>query len=413
MHGVGDTEEEHGAASLRGTGFWLLWCNVVSISLVGSADRFTFEWLAGSTLDAPDWASGLVLFCLGAPVFAFVLVAGALADRGNRRRMLLTTQFGGVVVLSLSAVMVWSGVASVPAACAVAVAFGMVAAFSQPVRSALTPMLVPRDALMHAIVDMTIGSNAAMIAGPLVAGSVIDRWGVGWAFAVQAVFFLVGLAMVWRLRVPPMPPREATGRISADVADGLRFVWRHASLRPLFVLLSVGGGLMMGGATALLPKLARDEFGRSAAEASGLFALMGVGLVCTSIVMMKHRQRFRRRGLVLMVSMTVGCTDQMFQGIVPSFLMLQALLVLWGVGGGLYLNMNQTLIQEATPHGHMGRVMALSGLTQAGLVPIGALVASALAGSIGPGPSSVVFGAVGLAVVLSVLALARELRTSE
>lgn len=399
--------------SLRGTGFWLLWCNAISISLVGSADRFTFEWLVGSTLDASDWATGLVLFCLGAPVFAFVLVAGALADRGNRRRMLLVTQAGGAVVLALAAAMVWTGVASVPVACVIAAAFGMVSAFSQPVRSALTPMLVPRPSLMHAIVVMTIGSNVAMIGGPLVAGSVIDRWGVGWAFAVQAAFFVVGLGMVWRLRVPPMPRREVPSRIRTDVADGLRFVWHHGSLRPLFVLLSVGGGLMMGGATALLPKLARDEFGRSAAEASGLFALMGVGLVFTSLLLMKHRQRFRRRGLVLMVSMTVGCTDQMLQGVVPSFIALQGLLAFWGVGGGIYLNMNQTLIQEATPHGHMGRVMALSGLTQAGLVPIGALIASALAGSIGPGPSSVVFGAAGLVVVLSVLALARELRTSE
>ena len=179
---------------------------------------------------------------LGAPVFAFVLVAGALADRGNRRRMLLTTQIGGVVVLSISALMVWSGVASVPLACVVAGAFGMVAAFSQPVRSALTPMLVPRPALMHAIVVMTIGSNTAMIVGPLVAGSVIDRWGVGWAFAVQASFFVVGVGMVSRLRVPALPPREHEVRLRTDVADGLRFVWHHPRLRPLFVLLSVGGG---------------------------------------------------------------------------------------------------------------------------------------------------------------------------
>ena len=400
-------------ASLRGTGFWLLWCNAISISLVGSADRFTFEWLVGSTLDAPDWASGLVLFCLGAPVFAFVLVAGALADRGNRRRMLLTTQIGGVVVLSISALMVWSGVASVPLACVVAGAFGMVAAFSQPVRSALTPMLVPRPSLMHAIVVMTIGSNTAMIVGPLVAGSVIDRWGVGWAFAVQASFFVVGVGMVSRLRVPALPPREHEVRLRTDVADGLRFVWHHPRLRPLFVLLSVGGGLMMGGATALLPKLARDEFGRSASEASGLFALMGVGLVCTSLLLMRHRQRIRRRGLVMMLAMTFGCSNQALQGVVPSFVLLQVLLVLWGVGGGFYMNMNQTLIQEATPQGHMGRVMALSGLTQAGLVPIGALVSSSMAGAIGPGPSSVVVGVVGLGVVLGVLGLATELRNGE
>ena len=66
---------------MRGTGFWLLWGNAVSIALVMSADRFTFEWLVGETLDASDLATGLVFFALGTPVFLFVLAAGAMADR--------------------------------------------------------------------------------------------------------------------------------------------------------------------------------------------------------------------------------------------------------------------------------------------------------------------------------------------
>jgi predicted MFS family arabinose efflux permease len=216
--------------------------------------------------------------------------------------------------------------------------------------------------------------------------------------------------LVHRLVVPSLPARTSDTRLRTDVMEGLRFVWRGGSLRPLFFLLGVGGGLMMGGAVALLPKIARDEFGRSAAESSRLFALMGVGMILTSLLLIRHRQRIRRRGLVFMCAMVVGTSNQVLQGVVPSFFWLQVLLLIWGIGGGIYMNLNQTLIQELTPAGHMGRVMSLTALTQAGLVPIGALVASSLAGVIGPRATMSVFGSVALACVLAALTFAKELR---
>jgi len=410
---VGETvvvEAQAGNTSLRGTGFWLLWANTVSIAMVMSADRFTFEWLVGETLDAPDWASGLVLFALGAPVCAFVLTAGALADRHDRRRMLLGTQFAGFAVLIASAFVVWSGMASVASASLLAAAFGTVTAFSQPVRSALLPTVVPRSQLMHAIVVVTIGTNTAMIIGPLLAGGAIDIEGVGTAFAVQAGFYLVGVLLLTQLHVPPAPAPDHSTGLRAQVGEGLRFTWAHRELRALFALLAVGGMMMMGSAVALLPKIARDEFGREAGDASMLFALMGVGMIVTSAVLIKTRQRITRRGLVFMAAMVVGTSNQVLQGFAPTFVWLQVLLFVWGLSGGFYLNLNQTLIQELTPPEKMGRVMAIATLTHAGLVPFGALMASALAGAIGAQPAMSVVGVVSLTCVLLALSFAKQLR---
>src|SRR6187402_861344 len=78
--------------SFKGTGFTLLWLNAVSYQLIGAADRFTFVWLVEETLDAAAWAAGMVVFALGAPVVLFVLLAGAMADRGDRRKQLLVSQ---------------------------------------------------------------------------------------------------------------------------------------------------------------------------------------------------------------------------------------------------------------------------------------------------------------------------------
>ena len=407
---VAEVDTAHGNASLRGTGFWLLWANSLSIAMVMSADRFTFEWLVGETLDASDWASGAVLFALGIPVCVFALVAGAMADRHDRRRMLMVTQFAGFAVLAASAATVWAGWASVGSAVLLALAFGTVVAFAQPVRGALLPSIVPRANLMHAIVVMTIGINVSMILGPLLAGGAIDLSGVGLAFALQAVLFLVGVFLVGAMHVPAVPHVDRTVRMRAEVAEGLRFTWGHRELRALFVLLSVGGMLMMGSATALIPKIARDEFGRDARSAGQLFALMGVGMIVTSIVLIRHRHRITRRGLVFMLAMVVGTSIQVLQGLVPSYALLAALMLMWGLSGGFYINLNQTLMQELTPPEKMGRVMALNTLAHGGLVPFGAFMASALAGAIGPQSAMSVVGAFALSCVLVCLAVAKSLR---
>ncbi len=396
--------------SLRGTGFWLLWANAVSVSMVMSADRSTFEWLVGETLDAPDWASGMVLFALGLPVFVLVLMAGAMADRHDRKKILLWTQLGGAAVLSLAAIGVWTDVVRVPHTMVLALLFGTVMALGQPVRSSLLPSLVSKEQLLHAIVVLSIGTNVAMIAGPLLAGYAIDIEGVGLAFAVQAVFFLVGVGWVTRLHVPPHPPAEHTTRLRTEDADGLRFTWEHRRLRALFFLLAVGGGLMHGSAIALLPKITRDEFGRKAGDSGLLFALMGAGMIVTSIGLIRHRHRITRRGLFFMCGMVVGTTNQVVQGVVPSFWWLALLMFLWGLTGGFYMNLNQTLIQELTPREKMGRVMSLTALAQAGLSPLGALAASALAEVTGPQPAMGLFGVVSLAAVFCALLFGKELR---
>jgi MFS family permease len=288
--------------------------------------------------------------------------------------------------------------------------FGTVMAFGQPVRSSLLPSIVPREQLMHAIVVMTIGMNVSMIGGPLLAGWLIEVSGVGLAFAVQAGFFVVGVAIVVRLKVPAQPVDDRSAKLRTEVMDGLRFTWTHRRLRALFALLAVGGGLMFGAAVALLPKMARDEFGRSADDSGLLFALMGGGMIVTSVALIRYRERMTRRGLIFMVGLIVGTSNQIVQGFVPSFAWLAVLMFLWGASGGFYMNINQTLIQELTPREKMGRVMSLTVLTQGGLVPIGALAASALAGSIGPQPAMSVFGVVSLTCVLITLAVAKELR---
>lgn len=377
---------ERSANRLAGTGFGLLWMNAVSFQLISSADRFTFTWLIDDTLTGPSWATGVVLFALGLPIFCFVLAAGAIADRSDRRRQLLGSQLAGAVISGGAAALVAAGWMTVPLAIVTAFCFGTAYAFAQPVRSALVPALVPRSQLMRAIVMMTIGQNIGFVIGPALGGAVIDAAGVGMAFAVQSVLFIAGYAAVFRLRVPPRAVEVPKRALRTEVGEGLRFVWQHPCLRPLFFLLALGGLFMMGSSSILIPKIARQEFGRTAGQASLLFTFMGIGMVSTSLVLARFVQ-IRRRGLVFMITMIVGTGDQIVQGFAPSYAAFAVLLFVWGITGGLYVNLNQSLIQSITPVDRMGRVMGLFLLVSAGLAPLGSLLAGTVATYLGPQPT--------------------------
>jgi MFS transporter, DHA1 family, staphyloferrin A biosynthesis exporter len=400
---------------LRDTAFPLLWLNVFSYMLIGSAERFTFVWLVMEELDGPSWASGLVLFALGLPVFLFVLPGGALADRVDRRRMLMVTQLAGAAVTGMAALLVIAGVMNLPLALLCAALLGAAIAFGQPVRGSLVPTVVPKPLLMQAIVLITIGMNVAMIVGPVVGGLIIRRYGIGAAFAAEAALFVVGFLTLIPLRLP-VRQVAVTGRIKVDelmssIREGLAFVWHHPTLRSLFAMLMVGGFLMMGASNLLVPEIAHDVFEKDADEASRLFAFMGGGMMITSIFLLA-RGSLKRKGLVFLCGMVVGTTLQFLMGFAPTYAFLAALLFMWGASGGFYLNLNQTLIQSATPHETMGRVMALHSLCQVGLAPIGSLVAGVIASGFGPQVAMSVFGAVGIGIAVLTLMRATELRST-
>jgi MFS family permease len=397
-------------ASLAPTGFWWLWLSTFVMGTVLSADRFTFEWLVGRVLDAPAWATGVVLFALGAPICVLALFAGALADRSNRGRMLQITQLSAAIVVGVAAVLMFTDSMSVLAAVVLATLFGTAMAFTTPVRASLVSAIVPKSILMNAIVFMSIGMNVAMILGPLMVGWTITHHGIGWAFVIQSVAFLLGMVFTSRLHIPASTRSDAVTTLTADIKEAVGFVWHHRALRWMFFLLIVGSMMMFGSAIALLPKITRDYFGREADDAASLFALMGVGLIVTSMFLIKFRSKLHRRGLIFASCMVFGTGNGVIQGFVTSFGVLQFLLFLWGLTGGFYMNLNQSLIQELTPQDRIGRVMSITAIISTGLVPVGALICSALAGLWGPRTTTSVVSLVALGCVIGTLLFGRELR---
>lgn len=377
--------------------FRLLWTNSFLFVLVQSTQRFAFVWLA-LELGAKSDINGIILFVMGIPALLISLPVGVMSDHLNRRTLLLASQAGALSITVVIAVMVTTGTMTISWAIAASFVAGIFIALGTPVRSAAIPTLVPADKLVGAIAVSTIGMNIALIIGPATAGPVIRIWGIQGAFWLQAVLYLLGFVVLFGLELPPSANAHRR-RLRDEIFQGLRFIQDDAAVRSFFVLLSASTLFMMAPWIVLGPQLAREEAGASGSQTTLMFALLGVGQFLTSMFIMRMNRLLVRKGQWFMVALCWGSSVQMILGQSKGIWMMSLCLFLWGVGGGFYMNLNQTLIQNNTPREVMGRVMAIHSLLMSGLAPAGALVVGLVARRIDSVP--ITFTACGALMLLT------------
>jgi MFS family permease len=321
-----------------------------------------------------------------------------MSDRLDRRRMLLTSQVGALAVALATAVMVTTGTITIPWTVFLSFVSGIFIALGTPVRGAIVPTLVDRDRLVGAVAVSTIGNNLALIVGPATAGPAIRAWGIQGAFWLQVALYALGLLLLFPLQLPQrdIPERKD---IREELLGGVRFVSGHEAVRSFFVLLSCSVLFMMSPWIVLGPQIAREQVGATGEQTTLLFAMLGVGQFVMSMAIMRWNHVLRQKGLWFMCGLCWGSCVQMLLGQSFSLLSMGLFLFMWGLGGGLYTNLNQTLIQNNTPPAVMGRVMALQSLLMSGLAPVGALLVGFVARSVDNAPAT--FTACGALMLLS------------
>lgn len=385
--------------------FRLLWANSFSFALIQSTTRFAYVWLV-LELGGGARASGLITFALGVPTLFIALPAGVMADRIDRRRLMAASQIGATAVTALTAILVWTHLATVPVVFALSIALGTTMAFGMPVRQAVTPSIVPQDKLMNAIVLQSFVMNVTMIVGPALGGAIIAASGLGGAFGAATIIYVVGLLFLIPLRLPAVAAQR-DGR--GGVREGLSFVWTHPGIRTLIALMGLSGIVMMGPFMALLPMIARDVLHRDALEASLMFSVLGAGMFAGT-VLLASIGNIERRGMWLLINMIPGGLLWAGIGLSRSYVLTMAIMFAWGVGGAFFMNLTQTLVQSNTPQEFMGRVMAVWTLVFMGVAPLGSLLAGAGAGWIGAPAWIAIGGALQSAIAIAMLVTQPGLR---
>ena len=374
-----------------------LWINNLIYMFVSNAQRFAIGWLVLDGLGGNEIRQGMAVFMLGVPVAFIVMQAGALADRVDRRSLLIRSQAGLLLVVLATLILLGLDQLTYSWVLILSALSGVAQAFGQPVRQALIPLLVPERLLMNAVALNALAMTTSMVlSAPLVkiAGDLFDFEGV---YGLQVVMLIVGLFFLRRLQTPPVT-ESPKRRLIQEAASALRHVVNDLRLRVLFLLLAVASISVNAAVMVTMQAKVKEELLRDSGDMAYLLGVMAVGIAITSVVVMRKGD-MKRKGGKFQQAMMCGSALVICMGQASSFKVLMPLFFLMGLAGGFFITMNQGLIQSATPRELMGRVMGLYLLVQFGFMPVGALGLGWAASLAGPGNVVSVCGAVSLLIV--------------
>jgi MFS family permease len=364
-----------------------LWLGQV-VSLFGTQIRYIAVPFQVFRLTDSVLAVGLIGLAEVVPLIVFSILGGAWADRTDRRALVARAH------VAMMATSVALAVVSLSEAPPVAAIYGLTAlaslfdAVDRPARAAMIPSLVPAGKLPAAMALRQVAFQVTHIVGPLVGGVIIAAGGVSWAYGIDALTFLGGLASLrW---VPPSRPEGVVEQSPADaVKEGLRFSLRTPVVLGIFVIDLVA--MIFGMPRAVFPALAERTFGGGAATLSLLYASVSAGALVAALTS-GWVTRVRAQGVAVLVAVTVWGTAITLAGLsLFSLGLTMALLALAGAADVVSAVFRGTMLQENTPDHLRGRVTAVNLMVVTGGPRLGDVEAGIVASLLGA-PASVAVG---------------------
>ncbi len=335
-------------------------------SAVGTwIQRFAQQWLILS-LTGSAFILGLNTFLAELPLLLFTLIGGVIADRHDRRHLLMGSQAVQMLcALALTAI-VFFDVTRVRYILVLSFIAGLAQAFGGPAFQSLVPSLVPRQHLPNAIALNSIQFNLAQAIGPAIGGIVLVSLGMAACFGLNGLSFLVVIVVLHSMEVPrPTPgPRK---HILAELGGGLSYVRHGGALLALTVLAFATTSLALP-IRAFLPVFATD-----AAHLSRMMTTLGIGAVAGALIV-AWLGSFAHMGRTLLLAQIV------FGGLVAAFALVPAsalsyvLLFLGGAALLMIFSLTNSLVQLAVPDELRGRVMSIYLVAFRGGMPLGSLV---------------------------------------
>jgi MFS family permease len=374
------------------------------ISLVGTwMDTVAEAWLV-YRLTGSSLLLGTVTFAGQIPVLLASPVAGMVADRFNRRKVVIATQTLSMIFAGTLAFLTITKRITVGEVILLAALMGVVNAFDIPTRQAFLVEMVGREDLMNAIALNSSMFNAARIIGPSVAGLLVASVGEGWCFFANSVSYIAVIAGLLLMKIAPSPRPAETASPFEHIREGFRFVRNTAPIRALLLLVGLVSLVAMPYAV-LMPVFAAKILHGNARTLGILMTAAGLGALVGALLLASRRGV---GGLGRVVGLACGSFGAAL--ILFSFSrqwMLSAILLI-PVGFSVMTQMGSTntLIQSMVPDRLRGRTMAVYSMMFMGMAPFGALLSGALADRIGA-PKTVAFG--GVVAILGALAFARHL----
>jgi MFS family permease len=350
---------------------------------------------------------GLLGFVGSLPTTLFSLFGGVVADRIEKRRLVIITQALFAINAFVLAVLILTGRVQFWHIALIAALNGFVNAVDAPARQAMVMDLVGAQFVTVGVAMNSAAFNTARILGPAIAGKLIEVVNAGWCFLINAVSYL-GI-IIALLRIPATPIRGSEDRLSmwSELKEGLVYVYRDGLLRTLVLLDCVLSIFAMSYST-LMPVFARDVLQVGKQGLGNLFSATGFGALMGALTLAKVAGSVPR-GKVVITAATVLCTGLTLFALSRSYLLSLACLMLVGGSAVSTLGSINALLQSLSPEHLRGRTMSLHVFALMGLAPFGNLLMGWIA-SQWTATTALVTGAVVCALAVGFTAARRDVR---
>ena len=374
--------------------FRWLWIGSFVSFMAMNMQMITRSWLVLRVTDDSPLALTLVTLTFALPMTVVAPLAGALADRFSRKKLIIFSQIGSGIFTLFLGTLDFIGVVNFWHIMIIGVFNGSLMAINMPSRQAIISDIVPDSKLMNAISLNFSSMNLTRVAGPALAGFLIllmDTSGVFFVIAVIYAFAAITIGMV-----NYAPEREIkTGKnVGGDVLDGLRYVFATPSLRSLFIMSFIpvifGFSFM-----ALVPAWAREALAIESDGLGILLMLMGIGATIGTLLLASIGNIPKRGMVMLGASLAWGISLAIFAQL-TSFTIAIPFLIFIGLTSSMYMSLNMTMVQIKANPEMRGRTMSISMMTF-GMMPLSAVPFGTLAEKIGT-PDSLTISGILLAV---------------
>ncbi len=352
--------------------FWI----AITLALTGLWVRITVQGYLVYELTEDPFLLGLVGFVNSIPTLLLSPVVGVVADRFERRRVLLVTQSVTALALLALGVLDASGHLTVNHILIISAIAGMASAFDWPARLSIVPNLVKRHEMQSAVALNSASFNGARILGPVIGGVLLGIIGTAACFFLAAGAFVPSLVVVATLTIDRTLPTGKRESPLSNLVAGYRYIWNFPAVRSL---LSVDLIPVMFGMSffALLPAIAKDVYDGGSRQLGFLYAADGAGAVL-GVLAVATLTSLRNRGRLVLIFVFAFSILLMLFAISPNLWIGLIMIFLLGVSSALYGTLADTLIQTLIDDAFRGRVMAVYS-TFWGMTPVGYLLAGTIA----------------------------------
>jgi predicted MFS family arabinose efflux permease len=347
----------------------LLWFGSCLSSIGTFMQIVAQQWLVLSLTNSARML-GLDAFLGTIPIVLFSLIGGVVADRMDRRRLLLLSQYVQLSSALLLALLIYLHVVQIWHILVLSFVSGTAQSFGGPAYSALVPSLVDPDDLPNAIALQSIQFNLARVIGPVLGGIAFTKLGYVWCFSLNGISFLAPIAALLMMRIGFIPAKAADS-VLTSMKQGFGFIQSRSGMVALIVLgfLMTGLGIPL---LTFLPVIVKDVFGNDPFTFTTMLSVAGAGAVVGALIVASLGNIEKKGRVALLMVIVMGLAIAGF-ALSKVLVLSYILLFISGITLTAAFTMNLSLVQLITGNEMRGRVMSVYNVAFRGGMPLGNL----------------------------------------